>query len=94
MKTFDVPLFYRSPLIAAVKKKRKELDRMKSDFVSHVSHELRTPLQIISGHVELLDLDDDPATRFNNIEFGNNTFRHFTHDVTDWAGTVIVALGS
>src|SRR5687768_10068483 len=32
MKTFDVPLFYRSPLIAAVKKKRKELDRMKKDF--------------------------------------------------------------
>lgn len=32
MKTFDVPLFYRSPLIAAVKKKRKEQDRMKKDF--------------------------------------------------------------
>ena len=32
MKTFDVPLFYRSPLIAAVKKKRKDQDRMKKDF--------------------------------------------------------------
>lgn len=32
MKTFDVPLFYRSPLIAAIKKKRKEGDRMKKDF--------------------------------------------------------------
>ncbi|MBD0331057.1 MAG: 4-hydroxy-3-methylbut-2-enyl diphosphate reductase [Chitinophagaceae bacterium] len=32
MKTFDVPVFYRSPLISAIKKKRKEQDRMKKDF--------------------------------------------------------------
>jgi 4-hydroxy-3-methylbut-2-enyl diphosphate reductase len=32
MKSFDVPLVYRSPLISAVKKKRKEKDRMKKDF--------------------------------------------------------------
>lgn len=32
MKTFDVPVNYRSPLISAIKKKRKESDRMKKDF--------------------------------------------------------------
>jgi len=32
MKTFDVPVNYRSPLISAIKKKRKENDRMKRDF--------------------------------------------------------------
>jgi 4-hydroxy-3-methylbut-2-enyl diphosphate reductase len=32
MKSFDVPVFYRSPLISAIKKKRKELDKMKKDF--------------------------------------------------------------
>lgn len=32
MKSFDVPLMYRSPLISAIKKKRKEDDRMKKDF--------------------------------------------------------------
>ena len=32
MKTFDVPVVYRSPLISAIKKKRKEGDRMKKDF--------------------------------------------------------------
>ncbi|MDB5253401.1 MAG: 4-hydroxy-3-methylbut-2-enyl diphosphate reductase [Flaviaesturariibacter sp.] len=32
MKTFDVPVAYRSPLISAIKKKRKEEDRMKKDF--------------------------------------------------------------
>jgi len=32
MKSFDVPIVYRSPLISAIKKKRKEGDRMKKDF--------------------------------------------------------------
>src|SRR5687767_938448 len=32
MKSFEVPIIYRSPLISAVKKKRGETDRMKRDF--------------------------------------------------------------
>ena len=32
MKSFDVPIIYRSPLITAIKQKRKEADRMKKDF--------------------------------------------------------------
>src|SRR6476620_4230175 len=32
MKTFDVPVFYRSPMISAIKKKRKEEDKLKKDF--------------------------------------------------------------
>lgn len=32
MKSFDVPIIYRSPLISAVKKRRKEMDKMKKDF--------------------------------------------------------------
>lgn len=32
MKTFDVPIVYRSPLISVIKNKRKEQDRMKKDF--------------------------------------------------------------
>jgi 4-hydroxy-3-methylbut-2-enyl diphosphate reductase len=32
MKSFDVPVVYRSPLISAIKKRRKEEDRMKKDF--------------------------------------------------------------
>jgi len=32
MKSFDVPISYRSPLITAIKKKRKEQDKMKKDF--------------------------------------------------------------
>jgi 4-hydroxy-3-methylbut-2-enyl diphosphate reductase len=32
MKQFDVPVFYRSPLISAIKKYRKAQDKMKKDF--------------------------------------------------------------
>ena len=32
MKQFDVPIIYRSPLIAAIKNKRKQQDKMKKDF--------------------------------------------------------------
>src|SRR5688572_25421082 len=32
MKNFEVPIIYRSPLISAVKKRRKDQDKMKKDF--------------------------------------------------------------
>jgi 4-hydroxy-3-methylbut-2-enyl diphosphate reductase len=32
MKSFDVPIIYRSPLITAIKKRRKDADKMKKDF--------------------------------------------------------------
>jgi 4-hydroxy-3-methylbut-2-en-1-yl diphosphate reductase len=32
MKTFNVPLTYRSPLISAIKNRRKQQDKMKKDF--------------------------------------------------------------
>src|SRR5215475_4006712 len=32
MKTFNVPIIYRSPLITAIKNKRKQQDKLKKDF--------------------------------------------------------------
>jgi len=32
MKNFDIPIIYRSPLISAIKNRRKERDKMKKDF--------------------------------------------------------------
>jgi 4-hydroxy-3-methylbut-2-en-1-yl diphosphate reductase len=44
MKSFDVPIVYRSPLISGIKKKRKEEDRMKRDF---------SPTLLDFGHVKI-----------------------------------------
>src|SRR5205809_6547312 len=33
MKQFEVPIIYRSPLITAIKQKRKEMDKLKRDFI-------------------------------------------------------------
>jgi 4-hydroxy-3-methylbut-2-enyl diphosphate reductase len=44
MKSFEVPIIYRSPLISAIKKKRKEMDKMKKDFTPALLH--FGPLQI------------------------------------------------
>jgi signal transduction histidine kinase len=44
----------RTRELAFANERLKELDRMKSDFVSHVSHELRTPLTAIKGAVDLI----------------------------------------
>lgn len=45
MKTFNVPVIYRSPLITAVKNRRKQQDRMKKDF---------TPTVLDFGPVKIL----------------------------------------
>jgi len=44
----------RKEELRQVYKELRELDRLKSDFVSMVSHELRSPLTNISGAVELM----------------------------------------
>ncbi|MFM7223471.1 MAG: 4-hydroxy-3-methylbut-2-enyl diphosphate reductase, partial [Bacteroidota bacterium] len=45
MKQFTIPSVYRSPLIAAIKNKRKEADRLKKDF---------SPTRLNFGPVEII----------------------------------------
>ena len=44
----------RTHELAVANERLKELDQLKSDFVSNVSHELRTPLTAIKGAVDLV----------------------------------------
>src|SRR6185312_13883844 len=34
------------------------------------------------------DLDLNPATPYDNIKYGNNSFRHFSRNISDWSASV------
>lgn len=55
----------RNRALEAANEELKELDQLKSDFVSMVSHELRAPLTNINGSIELMLSDEnmDPETQ-------------------------------
>jgi len=48
-------LAFRKDELEKINAQLKDLDRMKSDFVSNVVHELRTPLTIIKGNVDTIE---------------------------------------
>lgn len=41
--------------LSEVENERKNLDKMRQDFVSNISHELRTPVTVIKGSLEVLN---------------------------------------
>jgi two-component system NtrC family sensor kinase len=65
----------------------KELDRIKSDFVSTVSHDLRSPLTAILGYVELLDrvgpLTEQQREFVRRVQFSVNNITNLINDLLD-----------
>jgi outer membrane receptor protein involved in Fe transport len=41
-----------------------------------------------SEQTSTFDLDNNPATTYDNEQFGNGSFRHFTRNITDWAASL------
>jgi len=41
-----------------------------------------------SENVSDVDMDANPVTRYDNITYGNNSFRHFSRDITDWSASL------
>lgn len=69
----------------------RELDRIKTEFVSAVSHELRTPLSSIKGYAEFLadelsgPLNDDQHGYVCQIEEGAARLERIINDLLDFA---------
>ncbi|HET7689205.1 MAG TPA: PAS domain S-box protein [Nocardioidaceae bacterium] len=64
----------------------RDIDRMRSDFLSTVSHELRTPLTAIKGFAEILVASWDSADEERKIEFVErilNAGRRLDHLIED-----------
>jgi outer membrane receptor protein involved in Fe transport len=60
-------------------------DRLRADL--GVRAEYNSFVQT-SENTAPFDLDANPATPYDNIVFGNNTFRHLSHDLSDWSASV------
>ena len=71
----------------------KELDKMKSDFVSNVSHELRTPLTSIKGSVDnMLDgltgsLNEKQIRYLSRIKSNTDRLSRLINDLLDLSGS-------
>jgi signal transduction histidine kinase len=70
--------------------KLRELDRLKSDFISTVSHELRTPLTSIVGYAEFLEddplgvLSDDQVEYVAQIQTSAKRLRRLVDDLLEF----------
>ncbi|MFX0072843.1 MAG: PAS domain S-box protein, partial [Candidatus Hermodarchaeota archaeon] len=68
-------------------KKLKELDVLKSDFITRISHELKTPLTVICGSTELISeyykdpLDEKGLEMINLLSNGGKRLKHLVDNL-------------
>jgi outer membrane receptor protein involved in Fe transport len=60
-------------------------DQLRADLGGRVEYDA---YQQNSERTSVFDLDGNPFTQFDNETFGNGSFRHFTRNITDWAGSL------
>jgi outer membrane receptor protein involved in Fe transport len=60
------------------------MDRLRADVGVRVEY---NDFVQSAENTATVDQDLDPATTYNNITYGNNTFRHFKADITDWSAS-------
>jgi PAS domain S-box-containing protein len=71
--------------------RQKELEQLKSDFVTSVSHELRTPLVVIQQSLSILNseitekLNDDQKKFMNNAKNNLGRLKNLINDLLDMA---------
>jgi signal transduction histidine kinase len=102
--TLDKRVQERTHELQTANEKLRELDRLKSSFVSMVSHELRTPMTSIKGYVDnLLDgvagpLNEKPAYYLKRVKHNVERLTRMINDLLDLsrieAGAVKLQLGS
>lgn len=79
----------RNLALAAANTELKQLDQMKTQFVSTAAHELRTPLSTISGYIEILlqpgydDLSDEQSRCLSVVERNTKRLIRITDDLLD-----------
>jgi outer membrane receptor protein involved in Fe transport len=60
-------------------------DRLRADLGARVEYDDYVQQ---SENTSPFDLDGDSTTTVDNGKFGNNSFRHFTKNITDWSASV------
>ncbi len=60
-------------------------ERLRADLGVRVEYDY---YQQNSENTSKFDIDGNTATTYDNETFGNGSFRHFTKNITDWAGSL------
>ncbi len=60
-------------------------DRLRADLGARIEY---NDFVQTSENSAPFDLDANPATPYDNIVFGNNTFRHLNNDLSDWSASL------